>query len=109
MGDVESNIKGALDALDALDDMTAICSCGSMCFDYIVQQMIWGHAKPPMSYLLETYGEKGGEVAKTYIFKDKRSAAERMCKMKMGHWTMYELGAEGNQDDYLMKSIFDRR
>lgn len=108
MGDVESNTKGALDALDALDDMTAICTCGSMCLDYIAQQMIWGHAKPPMSYLLETYGEKGGEVAKTYIFKDKRSAAERMCKMKMGHWTMYELGAEGKEDDYIMKSNYRR-
>jgi len=105
VGDVESNTKSILDSLDALDDVTAICSCGSMCIDYIAQQMIWGHAKPPMSYLLETYHEKDGEVAKTYILKDKRSVSERFCKMKLGHWSMYELG---NEENLLMKANYRR-
>lgn len=105
VGDVEANTKGVLDAMDAVDDVTACCTAGSMCFDYIAQQIIWGHAKPPSSYLLETFHEKGGDVAKTYIFKDKRSASERMCKMKIGHWSLYELGKD---DDLLMKANYRR-
>ena len=105
VGDIESNTKGYLDIMDSIDDVTACCTCGSMCLDYIAQQMIWGHAKPPMSYLLETYHEKGGEVAKTYIFKDKRSVSERLCKMKLGHWSMYELG---NDENVIMKANYRR-
>lgn len=105
VGDYEANVKGAVDSLDALDDVTGLCTCGTMCLDYIAQQLIWGHAKPPMSFLLETYAEKDGDVAKTYILKDKRTASERMCKMKIGHWSMYELG---NEEDLLMKANYRR-
>lgn len=105
VGDIEGQTKSVLDAMDAMDDMTACCTGGSMCLDYIAQQLIWGHAKPPMSYLLEAYAEKDGEVAKTYILKDKRTATERMCKMKIGHWSMYELG---NEEDLLMKANYRR-
>jgi hypothetical protein len=104
VGDVEPTVGGFVSTLDQIDDATSLVSCCGTALDYAVQQCIWGGPKPPMSYLLEVFSDKGGELKATYQLKDKRSSQERICRMKLGHWSLYPLGS----DELLMKANYKR-
>jgi len=107
VGDVEPNTGSVVSCLDSCDDITGMVSCCGIGLDYLVQKCIWGGPKPPLSYLLETRASKDGEVSKTYILRDKRSPWERMCKIKTGHWSLFELGKE-KDEEMIMKANYTR-